>query len=112
MRLQQPELTMPHRTPPHPTPTSTPIPPPSPPPPTPPPFLPLRRRQQVRPPLRGLLKVLQGSHPGNALLNMQRHLVRCAPLCMLGATPPHPGSLYTTMLAVQAQLRGSCSTTR
>ncbi|KAL4427887.1 hypothetical protein ABPG75_001976 [Micractinium tetrahymenae] len=30
---------------------------------------------KVRPPLRGLLKVLQGSHPGNALLNMQRHLV-------------------------------------
>lgn len=40
---------------------------------------------QVRPPLRGLLKVLQGSHPGNALLNMQRHLVRCTPLCGLGA---------------------------
>lgn len=30
----------------------------------------------VRPPLRGLLKVLAASHPGNALLNMQKHLVR------------------------------------
>lgn len=30
---------------------------------------------QVRPPLRGLLKVLAASHPGNALLNIQRHLV-------------------------------------
>ena len=31
---------------------------------------------QVRPPLRGLLKVLQASHPGSTLLNMQKHLVR------------------------------------
>ncbi|KAL4858371.1 hypothetical protein ACK3TF_001357 [Chlorella vulgaris] len=30
---------------------------------------------QVRPPLRGLLKVLQASHPGTVLLNMQKHLV-------------------------------------
>lgn len=32
---------------------------------------------QVRPPLRGLLKVLAASHPGNALLALQKHLVRC-----------------------------------
>lgn len=31
---------------------------------------------QVRPPLRGLLKVLAASHAGNALLNIQKHLVR------------------------------------
>jgi protein CLEC16A len=30
---------------------------------------------QVRPPLRGLLKVLAASHPGNALLNIQKHLI-------------------------------------
>lgn len=33
---------------------------------------------QVRPPLRGLLKVLASSHPGNALLNIQKHLIRWA----------------------------------
>ena len=31
---------------------------------------------QVRPPLRGLLRVLQASNPGNVLLNMQKHLAR------------------------------------
>ena len=29
----------------------------------------------VRPPLRGLLKVVQASHPGNVLLNLHKHLI-------------------------------------